>query len=89
MISLFGVRFVVTAQDTPKEAGSDILTSAGGLDAIFDSIVRFPECIECNLGSVGSARDVVIWSVGVLNGKTVAFLLAAIDAISGLRMLAK
>jgi hypothetical protein len=82
--SLLRVRLVVAAEDTFENAWTDILTCACSLHAVFKGAVRLSEGVESNLDLVGSAGNVVVWTIRILNGETIVLLYSAINAVLSL-----
>lgn len=84
MHSLLDVSLIVAAQDTLKDTRPDILTCASSSHSILECMVGFFEGIKGVLNPVRSTRNVVFWTIRILDRKTVVPFRATIDSMGRL-----
>lgn len=84
MRSLLDVSLIIAAQDTLEDTRPDILACASSFHSVLKCVVGFFEGIKGILNPVRSTRNVVFWTIRILDRKTVVPFRATIDSMGRL-----
>lgn len=78
-LSLHFIRGIVPREESAEDAEVGVSSVADCVHSFFERSVRTGEGVEHLLGLERTARDVVVRSVRILNGKAIGLFLATVD----------